>query len=98
MDSILIHSNAKQTGSFNILIQSSDLIDQRDIFLFQCNSPTLWSTYWKDYAQFYIKYQTVEICHIGANWAYKHNDLFCIACITGVIYSSAGDMLSMKYE
>ena len=45
MDSILIHSNAKQTGSFNILIQSSDLIDQRDIFLFQCNSPTLWSTY-----------------------------------------------------
>ena len=26
----LIHSNAKQTGSFNIFIQSSDLIDQHD--------------------------------------------------------------------
>ena len=45
MDSILIHGNAKQRGSFNILIQSSDLIDQRDMLLFQCNSPTLWSTY-----------------------------------------------------
>ena len=30
MDSILIHTNAKQTGSFHILIQSSDLIDQHD--------------------------------------------------------------------
>ena len=69
MDSILIHGNAKQTGSFHILTQNSDLIDQHYMLLFQCNSSTLWTTYWKDYAQFYIKYQTVEICHIGANWA-----------------------------
>ena len=45
MDSILIHGNAKQTGSFHILTQSSDLIDQHYILLFQCNSPTLWTTY-----------------------------------------------------
>ena len=30
MESILIHTNAKQTGSFHILIHSSDLIDQHD--------------------------------------------------------------------
>ena len=90
MDSILIHGNAKQTGSFNILIQSSDLIDQRDMLLFQCNSPTLWSTYWKDYAQFYIKYQTVE--KMGENdsgvivWPYQMG--FC-KCLLHVFVLSA---------